>query len=103
MDIRKIEAFLAYVRTGSVRKATRRIGVSPAHVMRMIRRLEHDIESPLLRPYANSFELTLAGVFMEREGDRLVAECLRFREGIRARGVDADAVRLRKLSRRAQW
>lgn len=61
MKIRQIKAFLAVVRTGSVRRAAHQLSLTQSTVAKAVSRLESDLGSPLFERSAMGLRLNAAG------------------------------------------
>jgi len=75
VSLRQLEIFVAVVQTGSISRATRRVGLSQPTVSQQIAKLEEELGTQLmLRTRSASVELTPAGEFWYHHGARMVTE-----------------------------
>lgn len=69
MDLIQLRHFLAVAEHGSLSQAARVLGISQPGLTRSLRRLEAELDAPLLRRRPRGIELTEAGLALERHAN----------------------------------
>jgi LysR family nitrogen assimilation transcriptional regulator len=94
MDIRQLRYFMEIAQQGSLTKASEKLGIAQPSLGYQIRRLEEELQLPLLVRSSRGVELTPAGRLLYEEGGAIVTSL----ETLRQRLLDASAVVRGKVS-----
>lgn len=74
LDLRHMAIFSVVAETKSMAAAAERFGVTQAAVSQAVARLEHAVGRDLIDRSTRPFQVTAAGVFLERQGREIVAQ-----------------------------
>ena len=88
MDIRQLRYFMEIAQLGSMTKASEKLGITQPSLGYQIKRLEVELQMPLLVRNSRGVELTPAGRLLLEEGKSIVLSM----ETLRQRLLDASAV-----------
>jgi LysR family nitrogen assimilation transcriptional regulator len=88
MDIQQLRYFMEIARQGSLTKASEKLGIAQPSLGYQIKRLEAELQLPLLVRNSRGVELTPAGRLLLEEGKNIVLSM----ETLRQRLLDASAV-----------
>src|SRR5271170_5587069 len=88
MKLTQFRDLLAVVQTGSLRAASRQLGIAQPVITRSIRELEHELGTPLLERHSKGVALTPAGERFVRRIEAIRAEVRRAREEVEQWGGD---------------
>lgn len=83
MDTKDLMCFIKICEEKSINKAARQLYITPQGLSKVVRNLEGELETELLRRTAKGVEPTESGLFFYRRCKQLVAELIEIKEGIK--------------------
>jgi DNA-binding transcriptional LysR family regulator len=94
MDIEKIRYFCVVAETGSVRRASELLLISPAAVSRAVKLLEEELGAKLFVPSGRGIAITDRGKLLQRRAGRLLSEYNSFVADTHGREVAPGTLRI---------
>jgi DNA-binding transcriptional LysR family regulator len=94
MDITKIKYFSVVAQTGSVRKASELLQISPPALSRAIKQLEEELGMDLFAPSGRGIAITVQGRLLQRRAGRLLSEFESFVTDVHRDDRGSDLLRI---------
>lgn len=95
METYKLEAFVTFSQTESVRKAAELLNLSPGAISKILHSLEEDLGIPLLTPVGRQVTLTAEGKAFLPDAIRMIKEWKSIKEGLKGNKAESKVSPLR--------